>query len=291
MARPTAYTGFTNLPNEILEKIARELYQYDWVDDFQFNDWESLFKTLNFLREMNATDRKINDPSHPSQLAGFARLDKHIYEVTAKILYEKVEVRTLNARPFLQTMLQNKKLASLVKEICFEFKFDHGRCWSDTSEGIPMWDFRYRGTPLTEPQKAIFAKCLKQGLPDFHFDGDDPTAFFKGRSPMAEAGLLLHALPNLICLQFGKDNTTTFDTIFRRYAGAANSHKEPDMAKTLFRQCTNGVFSKDKAVMPAAMLSLESVVYTTSGYKSGAAGSLWDIEAVRCKFSLLLSFC
>lgn len=88
-----AYTGFTNLPNEVLEKIALALLDEDNHDTDEEED------------NYDSDEEEEGTTSGRCNLSRFSRLDKHIYEVATEILYKKIDVSTPVARPLLQTVL------------------------------------------------------------------------------------------------------------------------------------------------------------------------------------------
>lgn len=242
------YTSFTNIPNEVLVKIA-----------------SALLDGQDHVREATETSGRCN-------LARFSRLDKHIYEIATKILYDTIDVSTLVARPLLETVLQNEKLAALIKHITLTFSYYETEC----DDGVEN-----KKRPLTTVQKTLFAKVLQYALAELRFDGGDPSCFFEGESPATEAALLLYALPNLVSLQFGKNNTETFNVIYRN---------GQDISNVIFRRCIGssigGIFSKKPKAVPA-LLSLESLIFTPSIFRNGGEdGGGWNIECVSPAFTL-----
>lgn len=98
------YTCFTELPNEILEKIAL-----------------TLFKEDSNIDQMRAANKRSSSGRY--NLARFSSTDKHIHEIATKILYKKINISTPVARKFLETVHINEKLAALVRDISLVFTF------------------------------------------------------------------------------------------------------------------------------------------------------------------------
>lgn len=242
-----SYKGFTKLPNEVLEQIALAILDEKLDDHAEEGDED----------EGDDKQRHRNGTCH---LATFARLDKHIYEVATPLLYNKIDVSTSVARPLLETVLKNKKLAELVREITFTFS------------GFLEDGSDYHSETLTTTQMTLFGRALQDALAGtMRYDGRDPTALLDGDSPAAEAGLLLHALPNLVSMHFGDYESETFHSVFRCYR---------DISSTVFRRCIAGIFSENPRAVPAAMLSLET--FDLSGSLNGRDGgeTVWDIDWV-----------